>query len=699
MASHPILQPPHIAPQTMRLAEPGTDLREELPAALELNGMGSFLWDLDTDKFLLDAGAMAVFDFAPGEYDDRTDTLSQHMVPEEVEGLKELVADAIASRDNYGAYFRVICKNGTIRWTHTQGHIQRDVSGRPLRIVGIVRDASPELEHLTQQASLEKDRERQTDVVHATTSVLSQALTIEDVVDALTSDELLDSIGAVSIALYLVENDRLRIVGSCGMAPELIENTSVTRLDTPLPPNHVVCTQTPLFIDREETERRFPMLVPYCKSKDCTAAAVLPLIAQAQTIGAIAIVYEGRSEFSPEERNLLLALGGTTAQSFQRAVLYDEEHAMAVGLQQAMLPANIPEVTGASIAVRYRPARNGHQIGGDWYDVVPLPTGRVGLVVGDVQGHDIHASAVMGQLRIALRAYAAEGHPPSTVMARASAFLHDLDTDRFATCIYADFDPVTGRTQFVRAGHHGPLVRHADGRCARPYVHGGLPLGLPQYSSNTPYPPTSLQLGPDETLLLCTDGLVEFHGMDIDEGVHQIESILCGGPDDKDELAEHIVATIESRQGQEDDVALLLVGLTGARHPEERRHWSCLVTHSDPSAPAQARQMLRSTLTHWGLEPMCDAAVTAANELIANAVMHTEGDAMLTARLLRLNGDCSQEHLKIEVQDSSSTLPHRRTPSETSSGSRGLLIVEQLSQEWGAEPLGAGKRIWFKLSV
>ncbi len=146
-----------------------------------------------------------------------------------------------------------------------------------------------------------------------------------------------------------------------------------------------------------------------------------------------------------------MALGTSIAQSLQRAMLYEQEHDLAEGLQQAMLPRRIPAVPGAQVAVRYRSARLGRDIGGDWYDLIPLPGGRVGAVIGDVQGHDTHAAAVMGQLRIVLRAYAAEGHSPATVMARASVFLHELDTDRFATCTYAEADLTTGVVQVVRA--------------------------------------------------------------------------------------------------------------------------------------------------------------------------------------------------------------------------------------------------------
>ncbi|MFD7444868.1 SpoIIE family protein phosphatase [Streptomyces sp. NPDC059909] len=547
----------------VRFDEMEANLRADLQGVLALNGMGGFVWEPDTGAFFLDPGGLAVFDFAPGEFDGHVKTLGRRIVAEDRPLLRKLVHDALEHRDSYGAYFRIRCSDGHIRWTHTQGHIQRDRTGRPRRVVGIVRDAGPELEHLTQQAALEADRQRQTDVVQTTTSALSQALTVDDVAAALTSEKVMHTIGAASMVLSLVEKKRLRIVATAGLPPEYARDMQFVRLDDPLPIAEAVRTQIPRFVRRDEA-MTYPRLRPHVVDTDLTVSALLPLIAQAKPIGALAIICRNKHDFTPEERNLLLALGGTVAQSVQRAVLYDEEHAMAVGLQRAMLPAGIPDVAGARIAARYRPARTGHQIGGDWYDVVPLPTGRVGLAVGDVQGHDIHASAVMGGLRIALRAYAAEGHPPATVLARASTFLHDMDTERFATCIYADLDPVTGLAQLVRAGHHGPILKHAEGGCSRPYVHGGLPLGLPQHSHSASYPTTLVQLGRDDTLLLCTDGLIEFRGMDIDEGMDQIETVLRTGPSDMDELAEHLVATIEDRQGQEDDIALLLVGLTGS---------------------------------------------------------------------------------------------------------------------------------------
>ena len=153
--------------------------------------------------------------------------------------------------------------------------------------------------------------------------------------------------------------------------------------------------------------------------------------------------------------------------------------------------------------------------------MIPLPGGRVGAVIGDVQGHDTHAAAVMGQLRIVLRAYAAEGHTPATVMARASVFLHELDTDRFATCLYAEADLSTG----VRPGGPGRPHRPAGPAAATAAAAGiawtgGLPLGLSaEFGSASSTRSTTVELDPGQTLVLCTDGLVEQPGADLDDGM------------------------------------------------------------------------------------------------------------------------------------------------------------------------------------
>lgn len=560
------------------------ELRAELPGALELNGIGGFVWDLASDRVVLDPSALAIFGLAPDEFDGRMSTLQDRILPEELSEIRQRAAAVFADARysmSYGSYFRVRHPDGAVRWAHTQAAIRRDEDGKAVRAVGIIRT---ELQYAEKQAILESDRRHQAGVVQATTTALSLALSVEDVVSALTGHEILGPVGAVGMSLTVLEQNRLRRLAAAGMPTAYLRDMEYGRLDDDRPIAEVFRTRTPLFISREEIRTGYGMLWPYIKATEFTASAVLPLMAQARLTGVLAILYEDKKVFTPEERNLLTALSATVAQSLQRALLYDEEHALAVGLQESMLPATIEAVDGLSVAVRYRPARAGHQVGGDWYDVIPLPEGRVGLVVGDVQGHDIQAAAVMGQLRTALRAYATEGHSPAALMSRASTFLRDLDTERLATCVYVSLDPATGDAQVVRAGHPSPHVRSADRSAPLP-VAGGLPLGLPDFSDG-PYPVHHFRLGPEETLLLCTDGLLEFHDSALEAGERQIRTLLDEGPADLDELAEHIVASIEDRQGQEDDVALLLA--TRSTHDPPVTHERPASAGSTASADATA---------------------------------------------------------------------------------------------------------------
>ncbi|MFF1631262.1 SpoIIE family protein phosphatase, partial [Streptomyces sp. NPDC058272] len=491
---------------------------------LALNRMGSFDWDLDTGQMLMDARAHEVFDVRPDEFDGNPATLGMRVPPGEGQRLDTMVSHALKDgSENYGAYFRIRRRDGTLRWTHTQGYIRRDETGRPRRIIGIVRDATDELSESAErreQAAQDEARRQQTNVVQMTTAALAHARTVQDVIDVLEDTHGLTHLGATSLVMGLVEAGRVRMVAT-GPQASYVPGTRVTRLDAKYPMNEVVRTLTPHFIESpEEFAESYPLLWPNITDLKITSAAYLPLIVQARPIGAIGLLYNDRYGFTSEERNVLVALGSSIAQSLQRAMFYEQEKDLAQSLQQAMLPRSIPDVPEADIAVRYRSASFGRDIGGDWYDVIPLPGGRVGAVIGDVQGHDTHAAAVMGQLRIVLRAYAAEGHTPATVMARASVFLHELDTDRFATCLYAEADMSTGVVQVVRAGHIDSLVRQTDGSCRRLSVEGGLPLGLSAEFGRLEYPVDTVELDPGQTLLLCTDGLVEQPGIDLDEGMH-----------------------------------------------------------------------------------------------------------------------------------------------------------------------------------
>ncbi|MEU3660554.1 SpoIIE family protein phosphatase [Streptomyces sp. NPDC032940] len=667
------------------------------PTILALNRMGSFDWDLDSGLFHMDAQAHEVFDLRPDEYDGRPESLAVRVPAAEGSRLDALVSQALKDgSENYGTYFRIRCRDGTLRWTHTQGYIRRDETGRPRRIIGILRDATQELgdiEARREQAALDEARRQQTNVVQLTTAALAHARTVDDVIDALRDTQGLTHLGATSFVMGLVEADRILLVAEQPHG-SFVHGTRVTGVDDAYPMSEAVRTLSPRFIESpQEFAERYPVLWPHLTGLHVTAAAYLPLIAQAQPIGALGLLYSDRREFSPEERNVLVALGSSIAQSLQRAMLYEQEMDLAESLQQALLPRTIPSVPGCDVAVRYRAATIGgalgRDIGGDWYDLIPLPGGRVGAVIGDVQGHDTHAAAVMGQLRIVLRAYAAEGHPPATVMARASVFLHELDTDRFATCLYAEADLTTGVVQVVRAGHLDPLLRHGDGKCRRVPVEGGLPLGLSAEFGRLAYPVATVELDPGNTLLLCTDGLVEEPGADLDDGMQALAELVASGPQDVGSLADLLIEAAEQRRG-DDDVALLVLRRRVPDTPRVGGRVRQHVAPGDPEALTEARHMIRTAVRSWGDEEHADSIELVADEMITNALMHTEGSAIVTLRFL----SGTDRRLRVEVEDGSSALPRRRDPGDDGVSGRGLRLVDALADAWGVEARGSGKCVW-----
>ncbi|MGC5395536.1 SpoIIE family protein phosphatase [Streptomyces sp. DT20] len=663
--------------------------------SLALNRMGSFDWDLDSGLMHMDEPALDVFDLRADEYDDRPESLAVRVPPDEGVRLDALVAQALKSgRSNYGAYFRSLRRDGSLRWTHTQGFVQRDATGRPRRIIGIVRDATQELADSTARRELDRERRRRTSLVEATTAALAHARTVRDVTDVLKNSQGLAHLGATSLVMGLIEAGRLHLVAD-GPEGSFVPGTRYTRTDEPYPMSEVVRTLTPRFIESaEDFAASYPILWPYISHLGITSAAYLPLIAQARPIGALGLLYSDKDGFTGDERNLLVALGSSIAQSLQRAMLYEQEHDLAEGLQQAMLPRRIPEVPGAQTAVRYRSARLGRDIGGDWYDVIPLPGGGVGAVIGDVQGHDTHAAAVMGQLRIVLRAYAAEGHSPATVMARASVFLHELDTDRFATCTYAEADLTTGVVQLVRAGHVDPLVREADGTCRKVPVEGGLPLGLSAMFGRLEYPVSTVELDPGQTMVLFTDGLVELPGADLDEGTQLLADMVRNGPQDLQELADRLCEWVDERGG-EDDVAVLLLRRRAAHAPQPGGRLQQHVAQNDPEALSSARHMIRAAVRAWGAKDRADEVELAADELTTNALMHTDGGAIVTIRVLT----GAERRLRVDVEDRSSALPRRRDAGESGVSGRGLMLVDQLADAWGVESRGTGKCVWCEFGI
>ncbi|MGW2474078.1 SpoIIE family protein phosphatase [Streptomyces sp. NPDC001665] len=662
---------------------------------LALNRTGSFDWDLDARTLDVDEAGLLVLGVDPAAYDARPESLAELLEPEERDRLGVATDEALKGSDSsYSVHFRIPLADGRDQWTHVQGRILRGEDGRARRVIGLVRDATAEVTHSDFVLELEKRRRRQTDIVERTTSALSRAVTVDDVTAALTGPGGLARLGADGLALGLLDNAALNVIALSGESLEVLDDLGSGRLDPTYPLADTVLSGRPRFVGSlSALTRRYPVLEPYVGRLRFQAAAYLPLVAQARTLGGLALFYRQRTAFTADERNLCLGLAAIVAQSLQRAKLFDEEREFATGLQSAMLPRRIHDIEGGEIAVRYHAAWSGRQVGGDWYDVIALPKGRFGIVVGDVQGHDTHAAAIMGQLRIALRAYAAEGHPPATVLARASRFLAELDTDRFATCAYAQVDLGTGTVRVVRAGHFGPLIRHMDGRVGSPRVRGGMPLGISTDFGDEEYPETRLDLVPGETLVLYTDGLVEEPGADIDAGVRTLITEVSAGPVGAEALADHLSDRLWERWGSGDDVALLVLRRSPDPGSPKAPRLHQYIHQADPEGLSEARTIVRQALTDWDMAELADDAELVTGELLVNVLLHTEGGAVLTLEVLPE----PVRRVRLSVQDRSSVWPRRRSPGETATSGRGLLLLDAVSTRWGIEPRGEGKAVWCEI--
>ncbi|NLU69568.1 SpoIIE family protein phosphatase [Streptomyces sp. HNM0574] len=543
-------------------------------------------------------------------------------------------------------------------------------------------------------------------------------------------------------AVFGVDGGRLHVIGHHGQQPSEENPFNGMPLETDYPACECIRTGRAVYLARPEDYRsRYPGTWPLAERFGRNSWAFLPLNVAGRTIGSWMAAFSHPVSFTPDERSVLTTVARMLAQALSRTTQHETERELSAGLQRTMRPVHKPDIVGMALAARYVPTGGGLQVGGDWYDVIPLPSGRTALVIGDVQGHDVRAAGVMSQLRIALRAYASEGHHPDSVLSRASRFLAGLDTTtedawsgagtgtgrdglgpetRFATCLYMEVDPLTGIIDIARAGHPDPAIRMVDGTVLVRPTAGGLPLGV---EPDTEYPTTRLILEPGETLLACTDGLLETGGHDLDTGWQRVRAIFGEHRDeafpdgDLEALADDILQAVHGppshhttgplHERRDDDIALLLLahadrcavvpgrpGRPGSAEGRTSRRTVLAVGQSEPDRVADARHQLQSLLFDWSSEDQVDGAVLMLSEMLTNVLVHTDGDALLVAEI---SGPHGERKLRVEVADRSDELPHRRQPGELASSGRGLVLMEMLAGSWGVDPRGEGKSIWFEV--
>ncbi|MFI6374133.1 SpoIIE family protein phosphatase [Streptomyces sp. NPDC050546] len=636
---------------------------------------GAFSLAMDTGRVRAGDDLLDLFGLDPVEFDGRVETLLGLTVPEDLPSLMSVVEADHMSIGDRELEFRVLQPTGPPKWLRLRGRLLPGGEGRSARLVGTVADASTLRSAVTDVARVQR-----------LATALATAVTVRDVGKAVVA-ALRRPLRADRIALAELESERLVVTVLDPPEPEAWPELWRREWRTEWPDAPVRAMPTLAAALREGRARIWPAgsaLERGLSEVGPGGLAVLPLPAGNRMAGACLIGWDTPHDFGTDERALLTACAGLAGQALVRARAFDAEHELVGMLQRQLLPRRLPRLPGAEAVTRYLPSTAGLELGGDWYDVIPLPDHHVALVIGDVQGHSAGAATLMGQMRTALRAYAVEGHPPDVVVSHANRLLMDMESDLFATCAYVDIDLEEGSAWCVRAGHLPPVLRYPDGTTEIAESEGGPPLGV---ITQADFPMSPLRLPPGTLIALVTDGLVETPDSDIDEGMDRLaDQLAASAPVDLGLVADALLGSAQ----RSDDVAVLLLRYDGMDLRPLRESWTVWRV---PQAVGHARRFARRTLRSWGVTEDFDAALLVVSELVTNALVHTDGQVRMDLTLV-------SNRLRIAIADASPRSPVRPTSiGWEATGGRGVLLVEALSATWGTLPVSGGKQVWAELAL
>ncbi|MFB6770730.1 SpoIIE family protein phosphatase [Streptomyces sp. NPDC056337] len=414
-----------------------------------------------------------------------------------------------------------------------------------------------------------------------------------------------------------------------------------------------------------------------------------PLFARGLVLGLVAAWRTDLPEpFEEGDTALLAEIAAHSALGVDNARRYTREHRAAVTLQRRLLPQAFTSTRVMETTGLYRPASGGAEIGGDWFDAIALPSLRTALVVGDVTGHGLHATATMGRLRTAVQTLADLELTPDELLAHLDDLVFRLAGEADpaqrdvvgATCLVAVHDPVAGRCTMAAAGHPPPLLALPGGQVAEVAVRPGPPLGV----GGLPFEATTVDVPPGSVLALYTDGLLQRYGADLGATTRELTGRLAraqsaGG--DLTAIAQALMAGSVTHPPRDD--AAVLLARPSALEASSVADWEF---PADPRAVASAREAATGQLAAWGLDGNAFATELIVSELVTNAVRYAGGPVGL--RMIR------DEVLFCEVTDPSNTQPRMRRALTGDEGGRGLFLVAQLSRRWGSRYGQTGKTIW-----
>jgi PAS domain S-box-containing protein len=472
----------------------------------------------------------------------------------------------------------------------------------------------------------------------------------------------------------LLEKDALHGVAVAALDPGDAKRLTELRSRFPIDPNghhpvaHVLRTgDARLF---RELEGQYADIaqsaehLEFAREMGYRSAVVAPLTARGRTLGAISLIRNETAErYGDDEVELARDMGRRAAMALDNARLYAHEHDVSETLQRSLLPETFPKIPGLRLAARYLPGGPGVGVGGDWYDALPLPGGRVGVVIGDVAGRGLRAASIMGQLRTTLRVFGVDHAAPAAVVANVDRLFQRFEEGEMATLLFLALDPATGALSYSAAAHPPPLVVAPEERGAH-YLEGarGLPLGVapaPRFHE------ARGRLEPGSTILLYTDGLVERPGESIDEGLDRLREVAGRAPADPEGLANYVVAGMLGDAVRPDDVAVLAVQMAPTPSELDVR------LEGARDDLAALRDELRVWLGRQNVgRRQAEDVILACSEATANAMEHAYGNR---EGPIEIRGRREPDRVVVSVADSGRWRP----PREDERG-RGLGVIDAM---------------------
>ncbi|MBT2442725.1 SpoIIE family protein phosphatase [Streptomyces sp. ISL-36] len=622
-----------------------------------LDGIGAFAMALGSEWIEADRGLLALAGIRAEEFDGRVQTLLELVMPEDVPALTAIAdAEGPAAGEREFRARRPATESCRLTLRYRFG-------GEEKRVLGAVAKAA------------EPRSDGHLSVLRPLSAVLRAALKADRTALAeVTADQVVVSMLDPPDATAWPEGWWPGREG-----PTEISAAAVPSVQTALETNR------PTLWRGARADGGTADLEPELAAVGPGALALLPLRDESSVPALYLIGWDTPNAVDSDVHLLLDTVASHAGQALMRARAVKASLELATSLQRGLFPRTLPALSGGVAVARFRSATAGLEVGGDWYDVVPLPDSHVALVVGDVQGHSPVAATIMGQIRTAIRAYAIEGHPPDVVASHANRLLLGMSTDLFATCLYADLNMEDGSCWLVRAGHPRPLLRHPDGNTEEVAVEGGPPLGV---LADAQYVMATIGLPPGSVLALLTDGLLESPDPRPGDAARRLREALSRL--DPSHPADAADALLEGAPRRYDDAALLLFRYDGMHDKPVR---AGATVWRLPDAVMHARRYVKRTLRTWGVGTEADDVMLIVSELVTNALVHTQGPVRFD---LTLTGD----RLRVAVSDSSPRTPVRAASLDwEATGGRGMLLVEAMAETWGSVPLSGGKQVWGEVTL